>query len=111
MEEHWYSTTEAGRILGIHPSTVRELIEEGRLAARVYRYSAAGRPTIRIRASDIEAFVARWADLEIGLADASIVVLSERHDTVRLLSLDERHFRSLRGARGRRFRLLPFENA
>jgi excisionase family DNA binding protein len=62
MDERWYSTTEAGRILGIHPSTVRELIEEGRLAARVYRYSDAGRPTIRIRASDIDDFIERWTD-------------------------------------------------
>ncbi|MGH7336240.1 MAG: PIN domain-containing protein [Myxococcota bacterium] len=43
----------------------------------------------------------------IGLADASIVVLSEHYDCLDLLSLDERHFRALRGAGGKRFRLLP----
>jgi predicted nucleic acid-binding protein len=50
-----------------------------------------------------------FGDQEIGLADASIVVLSERFGVVELLSLDERHFRTLRGHRGRPFRLLPFD--
>jgi predicted nucleic acid-binding protein len=46
-------------------------------------------------------------DLEAGLADASIVVLSRRHQALDVLTLDERHFRTLRGAGGRPFRLLP----
>ncbi len=46
-------------------------------------------------------------DLGVGLADASIVVLSRRHGIIDLLTLDERHFRVLRGARDRPFRLLP----
>jgi uncharacterized protein len=46
-------------------------------------------------------------DLRIGLADASIVVLAHRHNADRLLTLDERHFRSLPGPMGRPFRLLP----
>jgi predicted nucleic acid-binding protein len=46
-------------------------------------------------------------DLEIGLADASIVVLSGRHETLDVLTLGERHFRTLRGAGGRPFRVLP----
>jgi uncharacterized protein len=41
-------------------------------------------------------------DLDIGVADASIVVLSHRYET-----LDERHFRTLRGSTGRPFRILP----
>jgi predicted nucleic acid-binding protein len=51
----------------------------------------------------IEAF----ADLDVGLADASIVVLSHRHHTLDVLTLDERHFRPLRGEDGRPFRVLP----
>ena len=46
-------------------------------------------------------------DLGLGLADASIVVLSRRYGCLDLLTLDERHFRVLRGHRGRPFRLLP----
>jgi uncharacterized protein len=56
------------------------------------------------RAAEI---IDRYADLGIGLADASLVVLAERHDTLDLLTLDERHFRTVRGPRDRPFRLLP----
>ena len=49
----------------------------------------------------------RYRDLELGIADASIVVLAERHETADVLTLDERHFRALRGQGGRPFRLLP----
>lgn len=48
-----------------------------------------------------------YADLRVGLADASIVVLAEKHATVDILSFDRRHFRAMRGPGGRPFRLLP----
>lgn len=51
----------------------------------------------------------RFADQRIGLADASVVVLANRHRTLELLCTDERHFRVLRGTGGRPFRLLPFD--
>jgi predicted nucleic acid-binding protein len=51
--------------------------------------------------------IVRHADLRIGLADASNVVLADRHDTLDVLTLDERHFRTLRGPGGRPFRILP----
>lgn len=51
--------------------------------------------------------IERYADLDIGLADASNVVLANRHGLLDLLTLDERHFRVLRGPRDRPFRLLP----
>ena len=53
------------------------------------------------------AIAARYRDLDLGLADASIVVLAERHHVRDVLTLDERHFRALRHGRGARFRLLP----
>lgn len=40
-----------------------------------------------------------YADLGIGLADTSVVVLANRYDTLDVLTLDERHFRVLRGPR------------
>lgn len=49
----------------------------------------------------------QYADLDLGLADASLVVLSERHDLLDLLTLDERHFRTVRGPGGKPFRVLP----
>jgi len=51
----------------------------------------------------------RYADLRVGLADASVVVLAARHRTLDLLCTDERHFRVLRGTGGKPFRLLPFD--
>ena len=51
----------------------------------------------------------KYADLRIGLADASVVVLAQRHRTRDLLCTDERHFRALRASDGKPFRLLPFD--
>ncbi|MCP9484553.1 MAG: PIN domain-containing protein [Gaiellaceae bacterium MAG52_C11] len=53
------------------------------------------------------AVVEQYRDLGIGLADASLVVLAERYDTRRILTLDERHFRALRASDGSAFVLLP----
>ncbi len=52
------------------------------------------------------AVMRRFADLEIGLAEASIQVLGERHGCHTVLTLDERHFRVLQ-VEGKPFRLLP----
>ena len=54
--------------------------------------------------------VDRYADLAIGLADASIVVLAERHSVNTVLSLDQRHFRAMRIERRKRFNILPFDS-
>lgn len=52
----------------------------------------------------------RYADLgDIGLADASNIVLAERYDTLDILTLDERHFRAVTGPGDRPFRLLPMD--
>ncbi|MGQ0625077.1 MAG: PIN domain-containing protein [Sporichthyaceae bacterium] len=48
---------------------------------------------------------ARYRDLEVGLTDASIVVLAQDHGIEDLLTLDERHFRVL--AAETPLRLLP----
>jgi predicted nucleic acid-binding protein len=63
-------------------------------------------------ARDVEkaaSIIARYTDLGIGLADASIVVLSQRFRVTELLTLDERHFRVLRGSNDLPFRLLPLD--
>lgn len=50
--------------------------------------------------------IKRHNDLRISLADASIVVLAERHNTAEVLTLDQRHFRVLASG-ARPFRILP----
>lgn len=60
--------------------------------------------------ADVEAAAAvmrGYEDLRVGLADASIVVLAEKHASVDVLSFDHRHFRAMSGPGGRPFRLLP----
>ena len=51
--------------------------------------------------------MAHYEGLQIGLADASIVVLAARHGTREVLTLDERHFRAIQTLDRGRFRLLP----
>jgi predicted nucleic acid-binding protein len=53
----------------------------------------------------------RYPGLELGIADASLVVLADRYDTRDVLTLDERHFRTLRDSRGHAFRVLPADVA
>jgi predicted nucleic acid-binding protein len=55
--------------------------------------------------------IERYPDLGVGLADASVVVLANRYDTYDVLTLDERHFRVLRGPQDHPFRLLPADAA
>ena len=72
-----------------------------------------GRGVYRLEAFDAddigaaERLIGRYRDLEIGLADASLVVLANRYGVRDLLTLDERHFRTLRASGGRPFRVLP----
>jgi len=50
----------------------------------------------------------RYADTRLGLADASLVALTERLGTLNIATLDERHFRAVRPlSGGKAFRLLP----
>ena len=80
-----------------------ELALLGEVARGVYRLEYFSEEDV---AEAIE-IVERYADFRIGLADASNVVLANRHGTLDVLTLDERHFRALRGPGGRPFRILP----
>lgn len=51
--------------------------------------------------------VERYGDFPLGTVDASIAVLADRLDTDLIVTLDRRHFGSIRSPRGRSFRLLP----
>lgn len=48
-----------------------------------------------------------YSDQQIGVTDASIVVLAGRYGTDRVLTLDRRHFGVLRSPAGTAFTLLP----
>ncbi len=51
--------------------------------------------------------VERYRDQEVGVADASLVVLAARYQTRDILTLDHRHFSVLRPLDAGRFRVLP----
>lgn len=51
--------------------------------------------------------IERYADQEIGAADASIVVLARRYATRTIATLDRRHFDVVRPLDGGRFRVVP----
>jgi hypothetical protein len=53
--------------------------------------------------------IERYADLRIGLADASLVVLAEKYAVTQVLTLDERHFRAMRAGGRKQFQVLPFD--
>jgi predicted nucleic acid-binding protein len=75
----------------------------GQVADGVYQIESFGAADIA-RANEV---LEQYADRDLGLADASLIVLSERHGVLDLLTLDERHFRAVRGLGGRPFRILP----
>lgn len=61
-------------------------------------------------AADVEValgVMVKYADQQIGLADASLVVLAARHRVRDLLTLHHRHFTVIRPPTGRAFRLWP----
>jgi predicted nucleic acid-binding protein len=49
----------------------------------------------------------RYAALDLGLAGCALVVLADRYDSDRILSFDERHFRSVSTLEGAPFVVLP----
>lgn len=57
--------------------------------------------------NDAREVIARYQDQDIGVADASLVVLARRYRTDRILTLDQRHFRVIRTIAGGPFTVLP----
>jgi predicted nucleic acid-binding protein len=87
----------------------------GRAAQRRFLADlAAGRFTVAgLESGDyttVQDIDARYADLELGLADCSIVVLAHRYRTTRIVSFDERHFRVVKPLQGKAFTMLPADD-
>lgn len=98
-------TAEVDYLLG------RRLGREARLA--FLDDLAAGRFTVGgLDAADyavVAGLERQYEDLDVGLADLSVVVLAARYQTRRLLTFDERHFRAIRPISGSHFTLLPMD--
>lgn len=111
--------TEPGELVIPAPVTAEVDYLLGRRLGRVARLAflddlAAGRFTVACLEPDEHGVVAdlerRYDDLDVGLADLSVVVVAERFGTRRLLTFDERHFRALRPLNGGQFTLLPSDD-
>jgi predicted nucleic acid-binding protein len=77
------------------------------LAAGTYVTDALTPPDLAV-ARDV---AARYRELELGLADASLVVLAARWQTRRILTLDQRAFRAVTPLQGGFFTVLPADTA
>ena len=65
---------------------------------------------VPFEAGDVAAcrnLVVRFPNAMLGIADASVMLLADRHRTTSILTLDERHFRAVRTDRSQPYRLLP----
>jgi excisionase family DNA binding protein len=58
--ERWISTRQAGQVTGVDASTIRRWIDAGRLRAQVLYIGE--RPLIRIRESDLRAFLDYYSE-------------------------------------------------
>jgi uncharacterized protein len=96
-------TAEIDYLLGVrHGATARR---------RFLADLAAGRFTVGCLESDDHAVAAeldlKYSDLDLGLADCSLIMLAHRHVTDRILSFDERHLRAVAPIGGGAFTILP----
>jgi predicted nucleic acid-binding protein len=86
-----------------YASVTTELRFLGEISKGAYELVLFGREDV----NEAMAVIEKYRELGVGLADASIVVLAARYETRDVLTLDERHFRAVKLARGRSFRILP----
>jgi len=97
----WPVTTEAVWLLRAYPAAIARFLS-----------SFNGRPfeLVPLNAEDmpgILAILAKYRDLGIQLADASLVYLANREEVETMFTLDRRDFGVLRRAPGKKFRLIP----
>ena len=90
-------------LLGARHGQAQQLALLTEVADGAYELAPFGREDVVAARGVVE----RYGDLRVGLADASLVVLAERHGTADVLTFDHRHFRAMSGPGGRPFRVLP----
>jgi predicted nucleic acid-binding protein len=90
-------------LLASRVGRTEQLLLLGEVERGAYRLEAFSASDIAQARSVLE----RYEDLDLGLADASNVVVANRYSTHDILTLDERHFRTIVGPDEKPFRLLP----
>jgi predicted nucleic acid-binding protein len=98
-----YVVAEVDFIVATRRGVDRELAVLGELASGAWDL-----PSFDVEAlAEARTVIERYADQDLGVTDASIVVLASRYDTRTILTLDHRHFDVVRPLTGGRFRVLP----
>ena len=98
-----YVVAELDYLVAARVGVTAELNVLDELTGGAYDLASFGVPDVA-RAAEV---IARYRDQSVGIADASIVVLADRHGTREVFTLDHRHFAVLRPLSGGRFKLLP----
>ena len=98
-----YVLAELDYLVASRLGVAAELAVLGELAGGAWDLPAMDADDLAKASSIIE----RYGDQEIGVADASIVVLADRYRTRTIVSLDRRHFDVVRPLSGGRFTVLP----
>jgi hypothetical protein len=98
-----YVLAELDYLVASRLGVTAELAMLGELAGGAWDLPAIDAGDIAMASS----IIGRYADQELGVADASIVVLADRYRTRTIVSLDRRHFDVVRPIGGGRFTVLP----
>ena len=98
-----YVVAELDHLVGTRIGVIAELAVLRELAGPGYLLAPVDDALLLAAAEIVE----RYGDQRIGVTDASIVVLAQRHRTDRVLTLDHRHFTVLRTDKSGPFTLLP----
>ena len=98
-----YVVAELDYLIAIRVGIDAELAVLRELSTGAWELAAFGVPELEQAASIIK----KYRDQHIGVADASNVVLADRHHTRTVLTLNRRHFTVLRPLRGGRFAVVP----
>jgi predicted nucleic acid-binding protein len=80
---------------------------EARLLEGIVNGSLSVEPFTVADAARCRELLAKYEDLDLGLADASVVATAERLGVLRILSVDERDFRPIRTTGGKALTLVP----
>lgn len=98
-----YVVAESNELVATRLGVEAELAVLAELSSGAYLLAALGATDLATAAT----VVARYRDQALGIADALLVVLADRHRTRSVLTLDRRHFGVVRPLDGGRFKLLP----
>jgi predicted nucleic acid-binding protein len=98
-----YVLAELDYLIGTRVGVAAELAVLRELTGPAYELATFSAEDLGTAADIVE----NYHDSNIGLTDASLVVLANRYRTHRVLTLDHRHFHALRALDGGAFELLP----